>query len=664
MIFTILSGVTHYFTSLPQNEVFKSIDGGLENEQVFFKKDFTPKTSGYWVESPILIDDTGAQNWTWVESQQWFGGGNGSFSNPYIIENITIDGGGVSSGIEIINSIKYFIVRNVTAYNSHEGSNPNYGAGIVLKNVENGAVIGNNCSFNSKRGLYLYNSRNVTVINNTIFSNNYYGLHLEESHNITVLMNEISQNSDGVYLRLSHDNNLTLNEIFSNTNAGINFGSSSDNHSIERNVIYDNRWGIRIWNINTHHVLRDNNFTNNGISTSISTLDIDTSNLVNGKPLYYYVNKTNLGASNFTNPGQIILFNCNDSILSDLDVSNSSIGIDLWYSYRNIINNITSNYNYYGLQIYLSEYNNVTGLMSSYSTIGLKFDQSNHNYIKASTLKYCYSGLVLEGDNNSIEANFIGYNDANGIFCSGSGNENKVFSNSIVYNQDKGMYITSGIDYLIYNNSFIGNTINAYDKGAFNFWYIDGLGNYWDDYPGVDKDDNGIGDTVYIISGSAGSKDNFPIWDDGPEPTTLNPPEDNFFLILLLSIVLGVVALLSLTFYINAKRNKKQMGELRENVNFFAAKLKGEITEDDITLSKEKHICLVHKGPVEGYSFICPSCGSYYCVKCLEAIKELENACWSCGHPLDPQRPVKKVEKKEEIGISDKDVKSRDNFKV
>ncbi|MFX1585958.1 MAG: hypothetical protein ACFFDL_15530 [Promethearchaeota archaeon] len=36
-------------------------------------------------------------------------------------------------------------------------------------------------------------------------------------------------------------------------------------------------------------------------------------------------------------------------------------------------------------------------------------------------------------------------------------------------------------------------------------------GNYWDNYTGVDSDQNGIGDVPYNITGSAGSKDNFPL---------------------------------------------------------------------------------------------------------------------------------------------------------
>ena len=50
-----------------------------------------------------------------------------------------------------------------------------------------------------------------------------------------------------------------------------------------------------------------------------STISIDTSNTVNGKPIYYYINERNLDTSNFTDAGQIILGNCSFSTISDLD---------------------------------------------------------------------------------------------------------------------------------------------------------------------------------------------------------------------------------------------------------------------------------------------------------------------------------------------------------
>jgi len=56
------------------------------------------------------------------------------------------------------------------------------------------------------------------------------------------------------------------------------------------------------------------------------------------------------------------------------------------------------------------------------------------------------------------------------------------------------------------------------------------IGNYWDDYLGVDSNDDGIGDTPYdIIALYSGCKDSWPIWRDGPEINIISPLPNEFF---------------------------------------------------------------------------------------------------------------------------------------
>ena len=68
-------------------------------------------------ETPIYINDLesgiGAHNWTWASSQTWCSG-NGTFHDPYMIYGLTIDGGGTTTCIDILNSDVYFIIQNCT----------------------------------------------------------------------------------------------------------------------------------------------------------------------------------------------------------------------------------------------------------------------------------------------------------------------------------------------------------------------------------------------------------------------------------------------------------------------------------------------------------------------------------------------------------------------
>ncbi|TFG23750.1 MAG: hypothetical protein EU529_06445 [Promethearchaeota archaeon] len=80
--------------------------------------------------------------------------------------------------------------------------------------------------------------------------------------------------------------------------------------------------------------------------------------------------------------------------------------------------------------------------------------------------------------------------------------------------------------------------------------------------------------------------------------------------------------------------------------------------EEDVSVFRDKKVCLVCKGEPSGFNvFICPECDSIYCDKCARALSDLENLCWVCESPLDQSKPVKKEEpEQEEIKIS-KDIK-------
>ena len=97
-------------------------------------------------------------------------------------------------------------------------------------------------------------------------------------------------------------------------------------------------------------------------------------------------------------------------------------------------------------------------------------------------------GVLLSGDSNSLTRNYIANNEE-GIFfgVNTPGNEplNIVLNlNSFVENevQFTGCFC---------EETNTEETIHTWDDGK--------KGNYWSDYQGIDNDNNGIGDTHYII---------------------------------------------------------------------------------------------------------------------------------------------------------------------
>ncbi|MHA2184727.1 MAG: NosD domain-containing protein, partial [Promethearchaeota archaeon] len=140
---------------------------------------------------------------------------------------------------------------------------------------------------------------------------------------------------------------------------------------------------------------------------------------------------------------------------------------------------------------------------------------------------------LFNSDNNSISNNII-KNNTDGIIIGDLCTNNTIITNKITDNSvGVNLSSTSCNATLIYNNTFSNNVLSANDNGNNNKWDNGTLGNYWDDYAGGDLNDDGIGDSPYSISGTAGSQDNYPIWDDGenvnPELTVHLPYNNTYW---------------------------------------------------------------------------------------------------------------------------------------
>lgn len=61
-----------------------------------------------------------------------------------------------------------------------------------------------------------------------------------------------------------------------------------------------------------------------------------------------------------------------------------------------------------------------------------------------------------------------------------------------------------------------------------------------------------------------------------------------------------------------------------------------EKTESEMDLEEKDAICVVHKGTIVGTVYICPTCKSYYCLKCANALIEKGEKCWTCEREITP----------------------------
>jgi hypothetical protein len=93
-------------------------------------------------------------------------------------------------------------------------------------------------------------------------------------------------------------------------------------------------------------------------------------------------------------------------------------------------------------------------------------------------------------------------------------------------------YGSIGTDNTFYHNMFVNNSVNVKFYNNFpingNFWDKGAQGNYWSDYGGSDTNNDGVGDTPYVINSR--NIDNYPLISpfDAPiitiDPPTYDPP--------------------------------------------------------------------------------------------------------------------------------------------
>lgn len=222
IILLILGIIFAFLPIISTNLIFIT---GKSNESLGYSNDFTLDKDNLKIAAfseKIHIDN----NWTDTKIAG-ICNGSGTYTDPYVIEDLIIDGGG--SCILIENSNEYFKIENCTVINS--GGYPY--EGIYFNNVENGQIINNNCSFHHN-GIYLYYSSDNDILNNIANNNDASGIRLEQSNNNMISENTVKYNfNDGIYIVGSY-NTISRNTVTHNSGPDLfaffsDFTTFSDN---------------------------------------------------------------------------------------------------------------------------------------------------------------------------------------------------------------------------------------------------------------------------------------------------------------------------------------------------------------------------------------------------------------------------------------------------
>ncbi len=407
----------------------------------------------------------------------------------------------------------------------------------------------------------IYSNAQGLTVENLKITQCWCALELEYSADNTIIQNQIIDNSQGILISYS-SNNLISDNTVANSKQAITLMSAHD--TIQNNTITNSsEYAIKLqWSFNT---LQKNNIT--GKSTGIklegscrntfrancfsevselfynpnwlypeNIQDVDISNLINGKPIYYWINKQNQAIP--SDAGWVALINCtqirvenlnppdaqlillvsttdtivrgnsmfialersSNNVISENTVTNSSMGISLKESTGNTISHNTIAQNEIGVELLACSSNLLTENILAENDWGVKLNGVSFwdwVYIPSDS-GYLSTTTVSASLNNTFLKNTLTDNDC-GVWVSSASNNtfalNNFLNNTLQVNIEPSITNVTSINGVSHNADFV----------FANFWDKEASGNYWSDYndkyPEAQQLNgfDGVWDTNYVI---------------------------------------------------------------------------------------------------------------------------------------------------------------------
>jgi len=409
----------------------------------------------------------------------------GNISDEVVVErsNIVIDGNrytlqGNGTGNGFALSVINVTIKNTNIKGFENGV-------FIAKHSSHNIVSGNNITNNSD-GVYLDGPSSYNTVSENNIINNSRAIFLIYSANNIISGNNVRDNDNGIYLAgTSSKNNVSNNAVTNNTIYGI-YLSCSPNNIVSGNNVTNNEYGIRLSSYSPYNTLSENvmngnkyNFGVEGYGLSHFVHSIDDSNLVNGKPVYYLVNQSDLVINpvNYPQVGYLGLINCTSVTVESLTMTNNGQGLLLVNTNNSRVtdNNMINNDDY-GIYLYQSSNNILCRNNVSNSDRGIYLtSSSNDNTISNNNIKINNNGIYLAGAfnnmihvnnithngkgitlgfsiNNTIHGNIVKNNSADGIRLYSSSNSNTISGNNVT-NNCAGISLSESINNTVFNNN-------------------------------------------------------------------------------------------------------------------------------------------------------------------------------------------------------------------
>ena len=363
-----------------------------------------------------------------------------------------------------------------------------------------GNTISGNISAEDISGIYLFEQSGNTI-KNCVIQNFYYGINLYSASGNTLLNNTLNSGTYGIYMYTSADNNLTGNTLNMNL-YGIYLESISIVKPSSNNLLRNNSM-----NNNTY------NFNMDGYDISDYYQDIDTSNMVDGKPVYYLTDTTNAEIPG--DAGFVGLISCDNITVKDLNLSKNFYGILLMNTTNSKIINNTVHSNEMGIYLENSPENKLVnntmkGNTFNFNVLGsdvLHYQQDidTSNTVEGKPIyyrTYNYSAEIppdagfvgLVSCKNITVENLNLSKNSQGILIVNTTNSS-IFNNT-VHSNIFGIFIYSSEDNEMRNNTMFNNLYNFNVVGSEVSYY----------HHDVDTTNTVDGNPIYYLIGNSSAE--------------------------------------------------------------------------------------------------------------------------------------------------------------
>ncbi len=202
----------------------------------------------------------------------------------------------------------------------------------------------------------------------------------------------------------------------------------------------------------------------------------------------------------------IRLWYSNDNVLKNNHITKSRDFV-VWYSHGNLIEKNYGEYGRYSLHFMYTGKNIVKNNTFKHNSVGIFFMYSQDTIATGNVIENSIgtTGLGIglkDATNYTIENNTMIY-CARGLYIDRSpfqpDTHNYINNNKLLYNSEAVHFHSLSIANIFKNNIIKGNIENIINdsyntKVEQNIWD----GNYWDNYQGFDRNNDGIGDTPHV----------------------------------------------------------------------------------------------------------------------------------------------------------------------